>query len=120
LQACRVFFIPDFVTKRQAPALRLRHHLHWHCRRVLDTWSPALDWCLVASGKADAVVTLASQPILSDAGLLILEEAGGCITDFQGRPFTGENQRCLVGSNGTDLHQQLLLLAERFHGEGDP
>ncbi len=108
LKQCRTFFIPDFVTKRESLATSLRQELYARCRRVLDTWSPALDWCLVASGRADLVVALAGDPIAPDAGMLILEEAGGRITDFSGNVFDGHNQRCLIGSNGTELHDQLL------------
>lgn len=112
---CRAFFIPDFVTKRQPFAANLRQELYMHCRRVLDTWSPALDWCLVASGRADLVVALAGEPILPDAGTLILEEAGGQITDFFGQVFDDRPQRYLIGSNGTKLHEQFLqLLANAF------
>lgn len=110
--SCRVFLIPDFVTKREPPMTYLRHSLHMQCRRVLDTWSPALDWCLVASGKADLIVAISGQPIMPDAGILLLEEAGGCITDFAGQSFTGKNQRYLVGSNGTELHDQFLQLTD--------
>lgn len=105
---CRTFFIPDFVTKHQPQTARLRQVLYQQCRRVLDTWSPALDWCLVASGRADLVIALAGDPILPDAGTLILEEAGGKITDFSGHIFTDHHQCYLVGSNGTELHNQLL------------
>lgn len=105
---CRTFFIPDFVTKRQPLAAQLRQELYMRCRRVLDTWSPALDWCLVASGRADLIVALAGNPIVPDAGMLILEEAGGKITDFSGRVFMDHYQRHLVASNGTELHNQLL------------
>lgn len=115
--SCRVFLIPDFVTKRQPPMAYLRHSLHMQCRRVLDTWSPALDWCLVASGKADLIVAISGQPIMPDAGILLLREAGGCITDFKGKSFTGDNQRYLVGSNGTEIHEQCLQLARETSWE---
>jgi myo-inositol-1(or 4)-monophosphatase len=119
-KSCRTFFIPDFVTKRQPLAANLRHHLHQACRRVLDTWSPALDWCLVASGRADLVVALAGEPIVPDAGTLILEEAGGRITDFSGQAFSGRSQRYLVGSNNTDLHTLFLRLLHDSVRENEP
>lgn len=120
LKSCRVFMIPDFATKRLPPTAELRHQLHQNCRRVLDTWSPALDWCLVASGKADLVVAIAEQPIVPDAGILILEEAGGKITDFRGKPFAGGDQKRLVGSNGTELHKQFLQMAQNIFWENEP
>lgn len=63
LHGGRVFFIPDFTTKRQPESIWLRNLLYSHCRRVLDTWSSALDWCLVASGRVDLVVAVAGTPI---------------------------------------------------------
>lgn len=112
LKGCRAFLIPDFATKHHEQTVALRQKLHARCRRVLDTWSPALDWCLVASGKADLVVAVAHEPIAPDAGMLILKEAGGEVTDFLNNPFTGENQTALVGSNGRELHAQFLQLAQ--------
>jgi myo-inositol-1(or 4)-monophosphatase len=112
LKHCRTCFIPDFATKRHPRTIALRNELYRHCRRVLDTWSPALDWCLVASGRADLLVALSGHPMVPDAGTLFLEEAGGQITDFQGNGFPGPNQRCLVASNGK-LHQQFFHLAQQ-------
>lgn len=109
---CRTFFIPDAVTKRQPQTARLRQALSQRCRRVLDTWSPALDWCLVASGRADLVLALAGSPIMPNAGTLILQEAGGAITDGSGQSVNGQDQRLLLGSNGTELHAACLRLLE--------
>jgi myo-inositol-1(or 4)-monophosphatase len=111
---CRTFLIPDFVTKRETLTALVRQELYQRCRRVLDTWSPALDWCLVESLRADLVVALAGSPLTPDAGTLILEEAGGRITDFSGQRFNGRKQRCLIGSNGTELHDRLLHVLDRL------
>ena len=115
LRKCRAFFIPDFITKRQRNTAYVRNKLYMQCRRVLDTWSPALDWCLVASGKADVVLSISGYPIRPDAGTLILEEAGGKLTDFSNRPFDGLNDGCIVGSNSL-IHDQLLkLIREEYY-----
>jgi myo-inositol-1(or 4)-monophosphatase len=111
LEKCRVFFIPDFVTKHQSRTNCIRNMLYAKCRRVLDSWSPALDWCVVASGKADLVVAIAGGPIRSDAGILILQEAGGKVTDFYNNNFSPENTGKLIGSNGnSDFHEALWRL----------
>jgi myo-inositol-1(or 4)-monophosphatase len=117
LQRSRAFFIPDFVTKRQSPAILLRESLYHHCRRVLDTWSPALDWCLVASGKADFVVTFANGSADADAsaGMFILKQAGGEITDFSGHPYSPQNRGQIVGSN-KNLHALVLKLIKEVKG----
>ena|SRR5947209_9676305 len=119
LKSCSAFFIPDFVTKREDNSVRLRNMLLMKCRRVLDTWSPALDWCLVASGKADMVVAVSGGPIRPDAGTLILEEAKGKITDFHGRSFGSDNSRKIVGSNATSVHSELLRLAKECYFDDD-
>jgi fructose-1,6-bisphosphatase/inositol monophosphatase family enzyme len=79
--------------------------------------SPALDWCLVASGKADFVVTFAdgSPDADASAGMFILEEAGGKITDFSGQPYSTENRGQIIGSNMTDLHKAVLQLIEEVN-----
>ncbi len=109
LKRCRTFFNPDFDTKHNSDTNRIRNVLYGHCRRVLDSWSPALDWCLVASGKADSVVAIADRSIRPDAGILILQEAGGKVTDFQNHEFSNNNRGKLVGSNNV-LHKTLLEL----------
>lgn len=115
LRKCRAFFIPDFTTKRQRNTAHFRDKLYMQCRRLLDTWSPALDWCLVASGKVDVVLSIAGNPIRPDAGTLILEEAGGKVTDFYNRPFDELNNGCIVGSNSL-IHDQLLeLIREDYY-----
>lgn len=119
-EPCRVFFIPDVVTKQQSLTSRVYQELSRRCRRVLDTWAPALDWCLVASGRADLLVALSGCPIAPNAGTLILEEAGGTITDCSGQPFTGQGQRRLIGSNGTELHPMCLRLLAQLEAPSFP
>lgn len=119
LHKSRVFFIPDFVTKQQPATIRLRELLYHSCRRVLDTWSPALDWCLVASGKVDFIVSIIDGPLLADesAGKLILEEAGGKVTGYLFAPAPHKKISVLVGSSATSLHEQALQLIEKAHDQ---
>ena len=57
--------------------------LHYGTRRLLDTWAPSLDWCLLASGKVDGIVYLSDQLMCSDTGMLagafLWLEAGGAL-----------------------------------------
>ncbi len=115
LRKCRAFFIPDFTTKRQKNTAHFRDKLYMQCRRLLDTWSPALDWCLVASGKVDVVLSISGNPIRPDAGTLILEEAGGKVTDFYNKPFNELNNGCIVGSNSLIHDQFLELIREDYY-----
>ena len=70
------------------------------------TGSAALDLCYVAAGRFDGFWELKLHPWDMAAGALIVEEAGGRISDFKGQPF------CIYGSeiaasNGT-IHGQML------------
>jgi len=114
LKSAKIFFIPDFSTKRQLSVVRLRNAIYQDCRRLLDTWSPALDWCLVASGRADALFVLEHQSVKADIRSLILQEAGGRITDFQNRPFPTVRGEYIIASNGTHLHDALISVANEL------
>lgn len=106
-----VFVIPDFTTKRQQVTIQLRTAIYQKCRRVLDTWAPALDWCMVASGRADALFLLERQPPRQDIRFLLVEEAGGQITNFESGPVNNATDRFLIASNGTSLHKDLISIA---------
>jgi myo-inositol-1(or 4)-monophosphatase len=67
--------------------------------------SAALDLCYVASGRLDGFWELYLQPWDTAAGRLILEEAGGRVTDFKGGPFSIYMKEILA-SNGL-LHDEM-------------
>ena len=73
--------------------------------------SAALDLCYVASGRLDGFWELYLQPWDTAAGHVILEEAGGRVTDFNGGPFSIYKKETLA-SNGL-LHDEMrTVLAE--------
>ncbi|HSD57550.1 MAG TPA: bifunctional fructose-bisphosphatase/inositol-phosphate phosphatase [Methanotrichaceae archaeon] len=84
-------------------------------RRIRTLGSTSLEMALVASGRLDAFVDLRGMLRVVDvaAGKLILEEAGGIITDVSGKPLelNGDmwQKTDLIGSNGL-LHEELLHL----------
>ncbi|MCX6676470.1 MAG: bifunctional fructose-bisphosphatase/inositol-phosphate phosphatase [Methanothrix sp.] len=84
-------------------------------RRIRTLGSTALEMALVASGRLDAFVDLRGMMRVVDvaAGKIILEEAGGMVTDAQGNALLlGGNmwqKKDLIGSNGL-LHAELLRL----------
>jgi myo-inositol-1(or 4)-monophosphatase len=68
--------------------------------------SAALDLCYVAAGKLDGFWELNLQPWDTAAGRIILEEAGGLVTDFNGGPFS-IFMREILASNGR-VHEEML------------
>lgn len=85
--------------------------------RVVPTGSAAYKLALVAAGEADATFTLVPKNEWDIcAGALLIEEAGGQVTDSEGRPIIFNRRETLlrgvVASNGF-LHQQILELIAR-------
>lgn len=70
--------------------------------------SPTLDMCSIAGGVHDAFIYYGLQPWEWIAAKLIVEEAGGVITDLEGQPLTIRSETALI-SNKT-LHAELLKL----------
>lgn len=75
-------------------------------RGIRRDGSAALDLCYVAAARLDAYWELKLHPWDVAAGFLIVEEAGGRITDFRGGP-ADRTGREVVSSNGP-LHEALL------------
>ena len=76
--------------------------------------SAALDLAYVAAGRFDGFWELYLKPWDAAAGILLVEEAGGRVSDFRGRPRALEGTEVLA-SNGA-LHDALSSLLE----EADP
>ena len=73
-------------------------------RRALDirrTGSAALDLCAIAAGRAELFFELMLSPWDYAAGALIVEEAGGVVTDAEGRPLSLEHPCSLIARNNT-------------------
>ncbi len=68
--------------------------------------SAALDLAYVAAGRMDAFWEFNLNPWDTAAGILLVEEAGGRVTDFAGRHYRLESREILA-SNGL-IHAELL------------
>ena len=77
-------------------------------KRLMENWSPAYEFCLLASGKMEAIISNGLDLEDYMAGKLILREAGGKITDFAGQPVADDRVNVFVASNGSALHDELL------------
>jgi myo-inositol-1(or 4)-monophosphatase len=79
-------------------------------RAVRRLGSAALDLCYVAAGRMDGFWEQDLKPWDVAAGAIILEEAGGRVTDFAGGPFASR-QHQLLASNGR-IHDEMLQITE--------
>jgi myo-inositol-1(or 4)-monophosphatase len=68
--------------------------------------SAVLTLCLAANGNLDAAILISPNPWDMAAGSLLVQEAGGKITDFEGKPWSLESKDILA-TNGK-IHQELL------------
>jgi len=68
--------------------------------------SAAIDMCYVAAGIFDAYYEESLNPWDWAAGMLIVREAGGHVTDYAGRPFEIDFKQCLA-TNGL-VHPEML------------
>lgn len=103
--------------RHQNPNIFFYHQITLRTHGVRRAGSAALDLCCVACGRFDAFWEFNLNPWDTAAGVLIVEEAGGTITDFQSGPFRIESRETLA-SNGL-VHQALLAEFDAiFKGRG--
>ncbi len=77
--------------------------------------SAALDLAYVACGRMEAFWEFNLNPWDTAAGILLVEEAGGRVTDFSGGPFQLDSHEVLA-SNGL-IHEELVgLFKDMFAG----
>jgi len=85
-------------------------------RGVRRAGSAALDLAYVAAGRHDGFWELRLNPWDVLAGMLLVQEAGGAVTDYQGQRLPQPNRyEGSVASNG-HIHQAMLaVLAESYN-----
>lgn len=83
-------------------------------RGVRRTGSAALDLCYVAAGRFDGFWEMKLHPWDMAAGALIVTEAGGRMSDFNGSSFSIYGQD-MVASNDLIHNEMLGILSEKRH-----
>lgn len=74
---------------------------------VRRTGSAAIDLAYVAAGRLDFFWEFGLKPWDMAAGILLVQEAGGRVTDMEGRPHSLTGSEHLVADNGL-LHDQII------------
>jgi myo-inositol-1(or 4)-monophosphatase len=93
---------------RESAVNNLDHFNHFikEARAIRRDGSAALDLCYVAAGRFDGFWELKLNAWDVAAGMLIVEEAGGKVTDFNGGPLNIYGQETLA-SNGR-IHEEMV------------
>ena len=106
LEAVLVTGFPYDVHSRVAEIVGLFGEFVGRARAVRRLGSAAIDLCYVAAGRMDGFWERDLNAWDIAGGALLVEEAGGTITNFEGAPFESRG-RSVVASNGT-IHQAML------------
>ena len=96
---------------RETPENNLDHFAKFALRTqgLRRTGSAALDLCYVAAGRFDGFWEVRLNPWDMAAGSVIVQEAGGRLSNFRGDPLSIYEQE-LVASNGHIHHPMLTVL----------
>jgi len=103
--------------RHKNPNIFFYHQITLHTHGVRRAGSAALDLCYVACGRLDGFWEFNLNPWDTAAGVLIIEEAGGKVSDFKGGPFQLDSRETLA-SNGL-VHQALLNEIEQVFSGND-
>ena len=88
-------------------------HFLGRSRAVRRLGSAALDLCYVAAGRLEGFYEATLKPWDSCAGALIVEEAGGRVTDWSGQRFQSRMAQVLA-TNG-HVHDEMLAMIREFY-----
>ncbi|MBI4354958.1 MAG: inositol monophosphatase [Candidatus Omnitrophica bacterium] len=102
---------PHTFRQHPKPLLRRFEAFQSITHAVRRMGSTAMSLASMAAGRIDGFWEEGTHPWDIAAGLLLVREAGGCATDWEGAPATIWNKRPLV-SNGR-LHGQMIQVLKR-------
>ena len=86
---------------------------HQKIKRILQNWSVAANFSLMASGKMEAIIV--NQIDLYDfvAGRLIAEEAGALISDYAGKPIFDDCEPVFLACNCKKTQKYLSSIIQK-------
>lgn len=98
---------------RESKITNLDHFANFATRSlaVRRAGSAALDLCYLAMGRFDGFWELKLSPWDTAAATLLVQEAGGKVTDFEGKRYSIYSKH-LLATNGK-IHQQMIRVLKR-------
>lgn len=106
--------------RHRSPNVHLYHEITLRSHGVRRPGAAGLDLAYVACGRLDGYWEFNLNPWDTSAGYLLVEEAGGRVTHFDGSPFTLDSREVLA-TNGLIHDEVQHLFTEMFAGRGlDP
>jgi myo-inositol-1(or 4)-monophosphatase len=102
-------------SRHENPNVHLYHEITMRSHGVRRAGSAALDLAYTAAGRIDAYWEFNLNPWDTTAGVLLVLEAGGSVTGFDGSPFQ-LNSREVLATNGLLKGELLHAFSEMFAG----
>jgi myo-inositol-1(or 4)-monophosphatase len=96
---------PSF-KRHKNPNIHFYHQLTLCSHGIRRAGSAALDLANVAAGRYDAYWEFNLNPWDTSAGVLLVQEAGGTVTRFDGSPFNVDSRETLASN--TVIHEELI------------
>ena len=106
---CSVGTNPGRRDQADAAFARMRR-VYDRCHDIRRVGAASVELCCVACGRLDAYMEHSLKPWDYAAGWLILEEAGGCLTDFTGGAPSLTAPGCDILATNGNIHPELLQL----------
>ena len=103
--------------RHESPNVHFYQELTLRSHGVRRAGSAALDLAYVACGRLDGYWEFKLNPWDTSAGYLLVEEAGGTVTHFDGEKFTLDSREVLA-TNGLIKVEMQHVFAEMFAGRG--
>ena len=101
--------------RHQSPNIHFYHEFTLRSHGVRRAGSAALDLAYVAAGRLEAFWEFNLNPWDTAAGVLLVTEAGGRVSDFAGGNFKLESQEVLA-TNGLIHDEMVALFQDLFAG----
>lgn len=105
-----VGWIQGHKVQQDVEAVRLRRHVESSTKRMLRLWAPTMQWSMLARNQIDGVILYNSEGDDLYSGLLLVQEAGGLVMDYEGNPFYRMNPEPYIIACHPDRKDALLQL----------
>ncbi len=103
--------------RHSSPNVHLYQEMTLRSHGVRRAGSAGLDLAYVACGRLDGFWEFNLNPWDTSAGVLLVEEAGGTVSHFDGGKFTLDSREVLA-TNGRIHGEMVHLFTEMFEGRG--
>lgn len=85
------------------------------CNDIRRFGAAAPELCYLAMGRCELYFEYLLSPWDFAAASLVLTEAGGTITDLEGRPLTFADKSGVIAANSAESHRQLLEIVQKHN-----